>query len=362
MAELRVKANPLRKLAVMVASGAIALALIIAGRLPATAQGAPDAVVTIGITNSTTDAPLLIAAKLGYFKEVGIEAKFLPFDSAAKMMAPAGAGQLDVAAGAPSAALYNALAAHVDVKIVADKGSSAPGYGFQPIMVRKDLVTSGAYKSPKDLKGMRFAEGAPGTAAAVMVTKFLKLGGLQYSDVKHVYLGFPLMIAAMDNAAIDAGALPEPNATIAERAGYAVRVMGNDQIYPNQQLTVLMYGGPFIASRHDVAMRFMLGYLKGVRFYNDALLNGHLRGRTSDDVVAVLTDVTGTKDPSIFRAMTASANDPNGHLNVPGLKEDLAFLRDQGLVTDPNVSVDGAIDTSFADAAVKTMGPYRARK
>ena len=248
------------------------------------------------------------------------------------------------------------------MKIVADKGSSAPGYGFQPILVRKALVTSGEYKSPKDLKGLRFAEGAQGTAAAVFVAKFLKLGGLQYNDVKHVYLGFPLMIAALDNGAIDAAALPEPNATIAERAGYAVRVMGNDQIYPNQQLTVLMYGGPFIASRRDVAQKFMLAYLKGVRFYNDALVDGHLRGRTADDVVAVLTDVTGTKDPSVFRAMTASANDPNGHVNMASLKEDFAFLRDQGLLTDPNVSVDAAVDPSFAEAAVKAMGRYRARQ
>jgi len=91
------------------------------------------------------------------------------------------------------------------------------------------------------------------------------------------------LIVALDNGAIDAAALPEPNATIAERAGYAVRIMGNDQIYPSQQLTVLMYGGPFIANRRDVAQKFMLAYLKGVRFYNDALVNGHLRGRTANE-------------------------------------------------------------------------------
>jgi NitT/TauT family transport system substrate-binding protein len=362
MPELRVRVDPLRKLAVIATSAAVALCAIVGSRLPVAAQNVPEAVVTVGITNSTTDVPLLLAAKLGYFKEEGIDAKLLPFDAAAKMMAPAGSGQLDVAAGAPSAALYNALAAKVNVKIVADKGSSAPGYGFQPILVRKALVTSGEYKGPKDLKGMRFAEGAQGTAAAAMVAKFLKMGGLQYSDIKHVYLGFPLMIAALDNGAIEAAALPEPNATIAERAGYAVRVMGNDQIYPNQQLTVLMYGGPFITSRHDVAQKFMVAYLKGVRFYNDALVNGHLRGRTSNEVFAILTEVTKTKDPSVFRAMTANANDPNGHVNVASLKGDFAFLRDQGLLSDPNVSVDAAVDTSFAENAVKTLGPYRARK
>jgi NitT/TauT family transport system substrate-binding protein len=357
MVEARLRAYPLRKLGAMAVSALIALAA-----LPAAAQTAPSAVVTVGITNSTTDVPLMLAQKLGYFKDEGIDAQLTPFDSAAKMMAPAGTGQLDVAAGAPSAALYNALAAKVDVKIVADKGSSAPGYGFQPIMVRKALVTSGKYKSPKDLKGLNVAEGAPGTAAAVFVTKFLKLGGLQYSDVKHQYMSFPLMIAALDNGAIDAGAVSEPNATIAEQDGYAVRVMGNDRIYPNQQLTVLMYSGSFITNRRDIAQKFMNAYLRGVRFYNDALVGGHLRGRTANDVIAVISEVTGNKNTGIFRAMTPSAVDPNGRVNLASLKEDFSFFKDQGLLNDPNVSVDAAVDMSFADAAVKTLGPYKPHK
>jgi NitT/TauT family transport system substrate-binding protein len=318
--------------------------------------------VTVGITNSGTDVALLIAAKLGYFKEQNIDAKLLPFDVAGKMMAPLSVGQLDVATGAPSAALYNALSTHINVKIVADKGSAAPGYGFQPIVVRRAPITSGKYKSPKDLKGLIVAEGGPGSVAAVFGAKFLKLGGLKYSDVTHVYLGFPSMAAALDNGAIDAGALAEPAATIAERAGYAVRVMGNDQIYPNQQLTVLMYAGTFIDSRRAVAQRFMLAYLKAVRFYNDALVGGHLRGRTADDVVAILTEMTGTKDPSIFRAMTASANDPNGHVDVASLKADALTLYDLGFVTSPNINLNDALDESFADAAVKTMGTYRPHK
>jgi len=32
------------------------------------------------------------------------------------------------------------------------------GYGFNVLIVRKDLVTSGRYKTLADLKGMKFAE------------------------------------------------------------------------------------------------------------------------------------------------------------------------------------------------------------
>lgn len=340
----------------------ITIAALLACAVPPAARAQELPTVTVGITNSTTDAAILIADKLGYFKEQGINVKLERFDAASKMMAPVGSGQLDVAAGAPSAALYNAIAAKVDVKIVADKGSAAPGYGYQPVMIRKALMTSGAYKTPKDLKGMKFAEGAQGTAAAAFVARMLKNNGLQYDDIVHVYLGFPTMIVAFENGAIDAAAIPEPSATIAERAGYAVRVLGNDVIYPNQQLTVLMYGGPFIRTKHDLAQKFMNGYIKGVRFYNDSLVGGHIRGRTANEVVAILAEAMQAKDPSIFRAITANADDPNGHLNVESLRDDLAFFRQLGLVKDTTVTVESALDQSFAEESVKTMGVYKARK
>ncbi len=49
---------------------------------------------------------------------------------------------------------------------------------------------------------------------------------------------------------------------------------------------------------------------------------------------------------------------PNGDVNGAGLKEDFAFLRDQGLLNDPNASADA----SFAEHAVKTLGPYHPHK
>ena len=62
------------------------------------------------------------------------------------------------------------------------------------------------------------------------------------------------------------------------------------------------------------------------------------------------------------RAMTPSAVNPSGRVNVASLKEDFAFLRDQGLLDDPNVSVDAAVDQSFAENAVKTLGGYKPHK
>jgi NitT/TauT family transport system substrate-binding protein len=326
--------------------------------LPALAQTA-DA-VSIGIVHSTSETPLFIADKLGYFRDEGIAANFLGFDAAAKMVAPLGVGQLDVATGAPSAGLYNAVARGIDLKIVADKGSTPKGYGYAPILVRKALIDGGKYKSLRDLKGLRVAESAPGTAQALIVARALASAGLKYSDVEHVYLPFPDHQLAFDNASIDASVTVEPSATLATRSGVAVRVLADDVIYPNQELAVILYGGPFIKKSPTLGVRFMRAYIRGARYYNDALRNGKLQGPTARDVISIIAEYTPVKTVELISSMTPNGNDPNGRLNIDSLRSDLQFFRYQGLI-EGLVTVEQAVDTSFVDRALKTLGRYRPR-
>ena len=86
--------------------------------------------VRVGIAQASSDVGLYLAEKKGYFKAEGLNVTFVPFDSGARMVAPLGAGQLDVGAGSAAAGFYNAVARGIPIKIVADKGSTPPGYGF----------------------------------------------------------------------------------------------------------------------------------------------------------------------------------------------------------------------------------------
>jgi NitT/TauT family transport system substrate-binding protein len=326
---------------------------------PASVMANDETTVTIGIANSVSDAPFFLAKKLGYFTEAGIVPKFQTFDSAAKMIAPLGTGQLDVGAGGPSAGLYNAIARGVDIKIVADKGSTPKGFGFMPLLVRKSLVDSGKYHGPKDLKGLRVAESAQGSSSAPDLEMLLRKVGLGYNDVQHVFMGFPEQALAFQNGSIDASFTTEPAATLAIRSGAAVRAIGDDEIHPNQQLAVLFYSGSFIHRNPQLAERFMQAYLKGVRYYNDALKGDRLKGRTSNDVIKTLIESTPLKDPAIYREMVPNANDPNGHVNVTSLLEDYKFFKSLGLVQG-DVDVEKVVDPSFAAAAVKKLGRYKA--
>ncbi|MBA2690377.1 MAG: ABC transporter substrate-binding protein [Burkholderiales bacterium] len=337
------------------------LTVFTAGAVTVGAANATAATVRVGTTNSSSDAPLFIADKKGYFKAEGIDVEFTAFDSAAKMIAPLGTGQLEVGAGSPAAGFYNAAARGLDIKIVADKGSMPPAYGYLPLLVRKDLIDSGKVKSFKDLKGLKVALPAQGTTTDSTLNEALKKGGLKWGDVEVTYMGFPQHVLALQNRAIDASVTTEPSATRAQQMGIAVRFAGGDDIYPGQQVAVILYSGKFIKENPEVGRKFMRAYLKAVRDYNDALKGGKLAGPNADDIIAILTESTNIKDANVYRSITPNGCNPDGKVSEASLKKDLQFFKDRGLI-EGSITVEGVVDNSFAEAAVKELGPYRPKR
>jgi NitT/TauT family transport system substrate-binding protein len=329
------------------------VALAFAFCVPAVAQ-----TITVGATSSTSDAPIYIADHKGYFRAEGLDVKVVNFRSAADMVAPLGAGQLEAGAGSASAGLYNAVARGIAIKIVADKASSPPGYGGTKILVRKDHVESGRYREPKDLKGMKFAMNAPGVSNTSTLNTLLKSVGLKYSDVETVDMPLPDHVAALKNKSVDASASVEPGPALAVRNGDAIVIKSDDEILPNHQIAVLLFAENFARKRPDAAKNFMRAYIRAVRFYNGALKDGRLDGPNADEVIAILSDATPIKSRDIYKLITPTGMNPDGRVNKASLAYDLAFYTEQGLVKSA-VNLDDAVDGSFVEAALKELGPYR---
>jgi NitT/TauT family transport system substrate-binding protein len=334
---------------------AVAGLLFAAPGVPASSQTL--ATVRVGILTSTTDAPLWIADQYGYFKDEGLSVQFLTFNSGEAMIAPLSTGQLEVGGGSAAASLYNAVARGADVRLVADLGSDPPGYGFDQMVVRADLVKSGKYKSIHDLKGLTIATNALGSPSSTQLTKFLAKGGLTLDDVKHIYLPYTQHEVAMKNGSLDAASTIEPFATDMVKSGIAVKAAGDDEFYPNQEISVVMYGGAFVREHRDLGVKFMRAYIRGVRFYNDALAHGKLAGPNAAAVIKLLNDET-KMDPAVLRDIVPTGANPDGKLNVASLREDLAAYKGWGLI-EGNVTAEQTVDTSFAADAVKGLGPYR---
>ena len=314
--------------------------------------------ITVGAASTASDAPIYIADKKGFFRAEGLEVKVTNFRSASDMVAPLGAGQLDAGAGSAGAALYNAVVRGIRIRIVADKASSPPGYGATKIMVRRDLIETGRYKEPKDLKGLRFAMNAPGVSNTSTLNTLLASAGLKYSDVDTVDLPFPDHVVALKNRSVEASASVEPGPAIAVRNGDAVVIRSDDEILPNHQIAVLLYAEDFARKRRDQATRFMRAYIRAARFYNGALNNGHFDGPNAEEVIAILSETTPVKSREIYKAITPTGMNPDGRVNTASLAYDLAFYREQGLIKGA-IDLGDVIDGSFVEAVLKELGPYR---
>jgi len=114
-----------------------------------------------------------------------------------------------------------------------------------------------------------------------------------------------------------------------------------------------VFSGQF-AAQTELARRFLIAYLRGVRAYNDAFVKGEGRA----DVVRILTENTGVKDPAAYERMEMAGLDPDGLLARQSLQLDMDYFRQMGYYTGP-ITLDELIDTSYALYAAQQLGPYR---
>jgi NitT/TauT family transport system substrate-binding protein len=321
------------------------------------AQAATLDEIKIGSPMVLSDAPFFVGEHKGYWKEAGLHVTLINMQTGPHMIAPLGTGQIDIAAAAISAGLYNAVARGIGLKMVADKGSNLPGDAYVSLLIRKELVDSGKFKTLKDLKGLKIAEPGKGGSTGSTVNQALVSAGLKYDDVQHIYVGFPEMLTGMQSGGIDGAIVPEPFLTYGTEKGIAIKFPA-DKFYPRQTIAAVVYGNDFMKKRPEVAQRFMVAYLKAVRFYNGAIKDGHFAGPNAAEVVDILAKDTRYKDPALYRKVMANGCNPNGHIYRPSLDTDLAFWRSQKFI-EGKVSVDDVLDQSYVDAALKTLGPYK---
>lgn len=311
--------------------------------------------VPIGISPVMSSAGVYIAVAKGYFEQEGIKPKLIAFDgSGAKMVPALASGDLFVAGGNINAGMYNAISNDIPIKIVADKGTVSPGHGYLALLVRKDLVDSGRYKNYADLKGMTMAVTAKGVSQEIVTEMYLKKAGLSLKDINLVPLAYKDMNIAFANKSLDATVQIEPLVTAAVEQGFAVRIEGNDLIYPNQQSAALFYSPMFMEKYPDLATGFMIAYVKALRDYNDAFDKN--KGKV--ELIELLVKAGALKDAATGAKMTPVGLHPDGKLNIASLKNDAQWFKDKAYVESlPNM--DNVVDQNYVEHAVRVLGPYQ---
>jgi len=309
-----------------------------------------------GSPQSISDAGIFVGRDRGYYREQGFEVEVLPFQSGPNTIAPLASGDLELAGGTVSIALLNAIDRGIGIKAVADKGASRVGFEYSQVPVRPELLSSGEVRGIADLRGRRLAVAGLRTGAESLVAQTLARGGLSISDVELVELGYPEMLLAMGNGAIDGGNIIEPTLSAAFArgvAGFWEEGRSSTAYGGVYQAATLVVSSRFLAQPEQLR-RFLVAYLRGVRAYNDAFVKNEGRA----DVVRILTEQTTVKDPAAYERMNMAGLDPDGQIARASLQRDLDYFRRMGYYSG-SLTVDDLVDTTYVDWAAEQLGPYR---
>jgi len=260
---------------------------------------------------------------------------------------------VDVGGEAVGAALFNAAAQGVGVKIVGSLARQDPGANTSALVVRKALIDSGRVQKAADLKGLRIGIVGQGSPSEFQVYKTLEAGGLSPSDVQLSSMDFAAMSGALENGAIDAGIFPEPFITQLVNSGIGIDWSPTSDIVPSMQTTVLVFS-PRLLADHELAVRTMMAVLCGARDYTDAFFKNIHR----DQVVQELIQVSPIKDPGLYDQMGYATVDPNGKVNLTNMQEQLSWYTQMGYVPVPQ-DLASLYDPSIAEEAVARLGEYR---
>ena len=333
-------------------AGCLSAALLI-GATAASAQTAPlnsRVALKVGAIGAVSDAGIFIAQEKGYFRDEGLDVEIVGFKAAPQILPAIATGEVQVSGSAVTPALFNAFARGITMKLVADKGQVAQGFGFAAIVIRSDLADT--VRDFKDLKGRKFAVMGKGVSSTTQLGKALERGGIEPNEVELIELGLPEMVAALGNKAIDGATLLEPFITFATARNVGVRWKGMEDFLPfTGQNGVIIYSQQFTQEQPEAAKRWMAAYLKGTRAYLDAVTTGTDR----DGINAILAKHTAVKDLALLAKIAPTGFDPNGRMEIKSLEADQDWFLKLGL-QQGRADLGKVIDYQYVDYAVARLG------
>ena len=306
------------------------------------------------VPNAGATSALYIAVDKGYFEEEGLNVELERFNSGSKMIAPLGAGQLDVGAGEVGPAMFNAIHQGLDIKVVCSYAGQTKGFVGAPVVVRKDLFESGEITEPEDLAGRKIGVNVLRGMAEYRIAKVMEEGGLSVDDAELVTLPFPDMPAAFANKALDAGTMPGSHADRAINDGSAVVFRRGDEIAGDIQTAVMYFGKRFLdPANKEIAVKYLEVFLNALREYKED------PDYSNEENLAIISKYTNLP-PDVIKKLERSYNDANCRFFKASMEDAQNYYISRGYTeySEP-IPLSDIIDESFAEEVLSRIGEYQ---
>jgi NitT/TauT family transport system substrate-binding protein len=223
-------------------------------------KGAPDN-VTAEVIPIVDVAPIYLGVKKGFFSEQNINLKLDTAAGGANIIPGVASGQYQFGfSNAPSVLI--AQTKGVPIKAIAPGNATTgkPGADFSGLIVKDPTITSA-----KQLAGKKVAANTLKGIVELSIRELVAKDGGDGNSVNVVSIGFPDMVAALDNNQVDAIFAVEPTLSAAKAKGW--HVLG-DFATIDPKMTVAFYftSNQLAQSNPDLVARFKAAITKSLEY------------------------------------------------------------------------------------------------
>jgi len=302
--------------------------------------------IKIGTVRSQGGASAFVAQAKGYFKEEGLDAELVLFDSAAPIAVAAAAGDIDFGSTALTAAFCN-LAANGTLKIIAAGGWERPGFQTIGFLLSNQAYARGVH-SFKDLKGASVGITQLGTPLEFDLARVLKKHGIPIEQVKIVPLQSNQNVAsAVKGGEIDVGVQTVANVYPLVQRGDA-RLLGwaADELGGGQS-TATFTTAKMAKEHPNIVKSFLKGFAKGGVTWDKAFLDA--KGNRKDqpsapEMIGIVAKTLGQPPEVVARGV--GYFDPQNRIVVSDLQELLDWYQAHGKIKE-HVDARSLLDPRF---------------
>jgi NitT/TauT family transport system substrate-binding protein len=287
--------------------------------------------VTIGVLNTTSTAPVFLAVDRGYFKQEGLNAKIVPFDSAQPVALAAVSGDIDFGTTGVTSAFYT-LAGQGALRIVSGAYSERKGFHYNAFVASKGAYAAGV-TSLKALPGHSFALTQMGSPPHYVIGVVAEKLGLDLKSIRLLPLqSIPNQVSALTGNQVDVAMLQASIALpMIDRGDAKLLSWVSDEM--SWQLGVIFSSTKTANDKADLVRRTLKAIAHGRQDYVEAFISpdGSLKmGPKSGEVLDFLAKKLSQTPAQVKQGLLYM--DREGRLDEDDILRQVAWYKAQGML------------------------------
>jgi NitT/TauT family transport system substrate-binding protein len=303
--------------------------------------------IKIGISRLIGYPGVPIAVERGYFKEQGIDAEMVFFDSAQPIAIAVASGDVQFGTAGMSASFYT-LAGQGQLRLIASSGGDAPGF-YNLAYVVSNKAWDAGLKTPADLKFHTIAITQVGTSLHYAIGGAAKRYGFTMNDITVKPLQSNTnVVAALSGGTVDAGVMPGGPILGPIQKGEIRLLSWVADVSPNLTGSATFVSTKEANEHGDTVKKFLIAYRHGMKDFATAFMNAQGKrenGPTAPAILDLMSKFTGVAPAQIEKAIPYV--DPEGRIDAKSVADQVAWYKSQGLLKG-EVDVHHLIDSRYA--------------